>query len=58
MIKLGSEVRHIITGFTGIATARCEYLNGCVQYCVQPRELDKDGKMQEAMYMGITYLTP
>lgn len=35
MIKLGSIVKDTITGFTGIAVARCEYLNGCVQYEVQ-----------------------
>jgi len=51
MIKLGNEVKHLITGFTGIAVARCEYLNGCIQYCVQPQALDKDGKMQDALYI-------
>lgn len=42
-IKLGSKVRDSITGFTGIATSRTEYLHGCVHVGVTPTEL-KDGK--------------
>jgi len=34
-ISLGAAVRDVVSGFTGIATARVEYINGCVQYCVQ-----------------------
>jgi hypothetical protein len=37
MIKLGEEVRCKVTGFKGIATARIEYLNGCIQYGVKPK---------------------
>ena len=50
MIKLGSEIRDCVTGQTGIATARVEYLNGCVQYCLRPR-IRKDGKVPEAIYI-------
>lgn len=51
MITLGTEVQHTITGFKGIVTARCEYINGCIQFCVQPQGLDKDGKMFESLYI-------
>ena len=44
MIKLGQQVRCIVTGFTGIAISRVEYLNGCVQYCVKPPVKD-DGTL-------------
>ena len=37
MIKLGSKVKDKISGLTGIAMTRLEYLNGCVQYAVQPK---------------------
>jgi hypothetical protein len=47
MITLGQKVKDKISGFTGIATARIEYLNGCVQYCVSPKT-DKDGKRPDA----------
>ncbi len=36
-IKLGQEVRCKITGFRGIAVARTEFINGCVQYNVAPK---------------------
>ncbi len=35
-IKLGTRVTDAITGFTGTAIARIEYLNGCVSYEVRP----------------------
>jgi hypothetical protein len=35
-IKLGQKVKDLVTGYEGIAVARVEYLNGCVQYCVKP----------------------
>jgi hypothetical protein len=43
-IELGQKVRCIVTGFQGIATGRIEYLNGCVQYCVRPRAVAKEGE--------------
>ena len=46
MIELGKKVKDKVTGFTGIATSRIEYLNGCVQYCVKPK-VDKDGKSRD-----------
>jgi hypothetical protein len=49
-IQLGNRVKDIVTGFAGIVTAKCEYLNGCVQFCVQP-STDKDGKRPESFYI-------
>lgn len=34
---LGSTVRDKVTGFTGIATSRVVYLNGCIQYGLRPK---------------------
>lgn len=45
MENLGKKGKDKITGFSGIITARCDYLYGCVQYGVTP-PLDKDGKKQ------------
>ena len=47
MIGLGQTVRDKISGFTGVATGRAEFLYGCERILVQPK-LDKDGKPQEA----------
>ncbi len=43
MINLGQKVTDSITGFTGIAVSRHEYLYGCVRIGVESTEL-KDGK--------------
>jgi hypothetical protein len=49
MIKLGQEVRDVVTGFEGIATSKVEYINGCVQFGVQPKAAD--GKFPESVYL-------
>lgn len=36
MIELGDKVKCIYTGFTGVAVAKTEFINGCVQYEVVP----------------------
>jgi len=46
MITLGSKVRDRVTGFEGVATARCEELTSCVSYAVQPPSL-QEGKVPE-----------
>lgn len=46
---LGNTVRDKVTGFTGTATARVEYLHGCVQYGVTPR-VGSDGKAVDTCY--------
>lgn len=48
-IKLGQKVRCIVSGYEGIATARVEYLNGCIQYCVAGRSVDN--KPGETVYI-------
>ena len=42
MVVLGQQYRDNITGFSGVAVARCTYLNGCVRISLQPTVL-KDG---------------
>lgn len=36
MITLGATYKDTITGFTGIAIGRCDYLTGCNQVLLQP----------------------
>jgi hypothetical protein len=38
--QLGDRVQDAVTGFTGIAVARLEYITGKVQYCVQAAHHD------------------
>ena len=49
IIKLGDEVKDLITGYEGIVIARIDYLNGCVQYGVKARV--KDAALKEAEYI-------
>ena len=45
-IKLGDKVRDIHTGFEGVAVAKTEFINGCIQYNILPKCKEK-GKMPE-----------
>ncbi len=47
MINLGDKVKDTVTGFTGIAVARTEWLHGCTRISIQPDKLGKDGQPQE-----------
>jgi hypothetical protein len=49
-ITLGQKVRDEVTGFTGIAVVRAEYLDDTVSYCVQP-EVVQIGVMPESHYI-------
>ena len=42
-VNLGDKVKDKVSGFTGIATARHEYLNGCVRISVDSDKLGKEG---------------
>lgn len=55
MIELGDKVKCTVTGFTGTATARHEYLNGCVQYSVRP-PVDKEGKLVDVQCFDVEQL--
>lgn len=45
-IKLGMKVEDTVSGLTGIATAKSEWLNGCVRYAIQA-PVDSDGKVPD-----------
>lgn len=55
-LNLGDKVKDKITGFTGIVTARLEYLNGCLRMQVTPDKLDKDGEMRDGMVLDVEQL--
>lgn len=42
----GVKLKDRVTNFEGIVTARCQFLNGCVRYILQP-PMDKDKKIPE-----------
>lgn len=49
VMKVGDVVRDKITGFTGVVTSRTEWLNGCVRFGVQSKELH-EGKVVDAQH--------
>lgn len=55
MIKLGDKVKDTVTGFVGIATAKIEFLNGCVQFHVRPT-MAKPKKNETSKYPEGTYI--
>ena len=36
-IELGDTVQCIYTGFKGVAVARTEFINGCIQFSIAPK---------------------
>lgn len=54
-IKLGKKVKDKVTGYIGILVSRCVYLNGCVQYCVQPKH-ESGIKLQEGAWIDESQL--
>src|SRR6266852_2877392 len=47
MINLGSKVRDVISGFTGRAHSRTEFMYGCSRITIEPVEVMKDGNLGE-----------
>jgi hypothetical protein len=43
-VTLGQTVKDAITGFEGLVTGVADYLTGCRQVLVSPREADKANK--------------
>lgn len=55
--ELGEELRDKISGFTGIAITRVEFLNGCIQYGLKPKCNEKEPhKMPEAVHVDVQQL--
>ncbi len=50
MIELGKKYKDSITGFEGIATARTEYMFGCVNILLVGKELKSDGTPNELWF--------
>lgn len=40
--ELGSSVKDILTGFSGVVTGRVSYITGCDRYLIQPK-MQKNG---------------
>lgn len=45
----GVKAKSVVTGFSGIITARANHLHGCNRYWLQP-PVDKDGKILDGYW--------
>ncbi len=54
-VILGNTLVDIVTGFSGIAIAKVEFLNGCVQVCVKPKAVDN--KIIDGVYLDVAQLS-
>lgn len=54
-VTLGDRVRDTLTGFTGVVTARAEYLTGCNQCLVLP-QAEKTNELKEAVWFDVERL--
>ena len=54
-LVLGQKVTDVITGVTGTATGKCEYISGCMQVLVSPR-YKEDGTKVEPEWFDVQRL--
>lgn len=48
--ELGTRVKDIITGMSGVVMARSNFITGCDQYGISPTKLNKDEKRPDWEY--------
>jgi len=48
--ELGVKVKDVITGFTGVVTARCEHITSCNTYAVNPQEVSESKPVEPAWF--------
>lgn len=51
--QLGDTVKDKHTGFTGLMTARTEWLYGCTRVAIEAKELSKDGEVVQPQWFDI-----
>ena len=48
-IEVGVKAKSNISGFSGMITARCQHVNGCDRYLINPL-VKKDGKLPDGYW--------
>lgn len=52
IFELGDEVEHIDSDCKGVVVSRSDHLHQCLRYEVQSRELTKEGKLYEPLFIA------
>lgn len=55
-IELGDRVEDVISGFTGIVTARTKYLESCDQVAIRPEKLGDKGELLKAEWFDAPWV--
>jgi len=51
--ELGDKVKDTVTGFKGIATAKSEFLNGCVRFLITPEVVGKAQTLPDEAWFDV-----
>ena len=54
--NLGDRLKDKISGLEGIATAKVDYMNGCLHYAITPKKLKKEIKPPKTEYVPVEFL--
>ena len=54
--KIGDKVRHKWSGFVGWVHGTSQFITGCDRLLVNPRSMDKDGKVREGEWFDVQTL--
>ncbi len=54
----GIEVKCAVTGLRGIVTSRLYMMNGCIQYCIQPKCAGKSTTVPDALFADEQIVSP
>lgn len=57
-VTLGQTYTDSISGFTGVAVSRTEFLHGCVRVAIEPKTLGENGKLMPAEYFDEQRVLP
>ena len=49
-ITLGEKIKDLVTGISGIATSKTEFMNGCVQYAMKLKAKKGDTKLPKTLW--------
>lgn len=54
--ELGCEVKDLVSGWKGIITARCEFLNGCIQFGIRKKALKNETELKNTEFIDSAQL--
>ncbi|MEN6368570.1 MAG: hypothetical protein ABFD77_02605 [Thermotogota bacterium] len=53
-VEMGARVKDVVSGYEGIVSAYTVHITGCDVVAIKSRGLDKDGKIQDPVWIDVT----